>query len=122
MPLTDQNYISLPNTTLQRAQYDYVDNHIYWDHPQFLGKAWSLPTQLNNCSVLAVRMRVPKGIAPTRIFGKPFTVTEFDFCYPNSYRAEGAPIFGAYAAMQDWDAIYRFAYSHSAVNMLETNR
>ncbi len=118
MPLTDQNYISMPNTAIQRASYDYVDNHIYWDHPQFLGKAWSLPTQLNNCSVLAVRMRVPKVIAPTRIFGKPFTVTEFDFCYPNNYRAEGAPIFGAYAAMQDWDAIYRFAYSHSAVNML----
>ncbi len=118
MPLTDQNYISMPNITIQRAWYDYVDNHIYWDHPQFLGKAWSLPTQLNNCSVLAIRMRVPKVIAPTRIFGKPFTVTEFDFCYPNSYRAEGAPIFGAYAAMQDWDAIYRFAYSHSAVNML----
>ena len=117
-PLTDQNYIAAPEMTLQRRDYDYVDNHLYWDHPQFLGPAWSLPAKFNNCSVLNVRLLVPKAIAPSRVFGKPFTVTEFDFCYPNSFRSEGAPIFGAYAAMQDWGAVYRFAYSHNAKYML----
>lgn len=116
-PFTDQNNVSSPNLAPQRAMYDYVDNHLYWDHPQFIAKAWSLPSQLRNESVLLSRLRSPKELAPTRVFGKPFTVTEFDFCFPNEFRGEGAPIFGAYAALQDWDGVYRFAYSHSDVNM-----
>ena len=116
-PFTDQNNVSSPNLAPQRAMYDYVDNHLYWDHPQFIAKAWSLPSQLRNESVLLFWLRSPKELAPTRVFGKPFTVTEFDFCFPNEFRGEGAPIFGAYAALQDWDGVYRFAYSHSDVNM-----
>ncbi len=116
-PLTDQNYMNTPNATEQRIRYDYVDNHIYWDHPNFIGRSWSLPAQFKNTSVVSERLWVPSALAPTRVFGKPFTVTEFDFCYPNRYRAEGAPIFGAYAALQDWDGLYRFAYSHSGPKM-----
>ncbi len=116
-PFTDQNHISTPNAAPQRAMYDYVDNHLYWDHPQFIAKAWTLPSQLRNESVLKGRLASPKTLAPSRVFGLPFTVTEFDFCFPNEFRGEGAPIFGAYAALQGWDALYRFAYSHSDVNM-----
>lgn len=111
-PLTDQNFIHSPNVAGQRIRYDYVDNHTYWDHPVYIGPArWRLPARFMNTSAVRNRLWVSSGLAPTRIFGKPFTVTEFNFCYPNRYRAEGAPIFGAYAAMQDWDGIYRFCYS-----------
>jgi len=116
-PITDQNYIPTPNATEQRVHYDYVDNHVYWDHPKFVGHAWSLPAQFSNSSVLKSRLRTPAVIAASRIFGKPFTVTEYDFCYPNRFRAEGLPIFAAYAAMQDWDGIYHFAYASNRDNM-----
>ncbi|MBS1371858.1 MAG: hypothetical protein HPZ91_18080 [Lentisphaeria bacterium] len=111
-PLTDQNYISAPELTLDRINYDYVDNHIYFDHPIFAVRDWSLPSKLNNVSSIAMRTQVPGAIAPTRIFGKPFTVTEFDYCHPNEFRAEGAPMFAACAALQGWAGIYRFAYAH----------
>ncbi len=120
VPLTDQNFIMSPNLTAHRVGYDYVDNHLYWDHPRFIGaKQWTPPTQFLNKSVLLGHLESPCDIAPTRVFGKPFTVTEFDFCHPNGFRAEGAPIFGAYAAMQDWDALFRFAYSHNGPNMFK---
>jgi hypothetical protein len=48
----------------------------------------------------------------TRLFGKPFTVTEWDYAAPNRYRAESGLLMGAAAAIQDWDAIWHFAYSH----------
>ena len=109
-PLTDQNFIESPNYHPFRMKYDYVDNHLYWDHPVSLGNGLT-PVQFCNYSVLRSELFSPRLILPTRIFGKPFTVTEFDFCYPNRFRAEGAPLFSAYAALQDWDAVYRFGYS-----------
>ncbi|MDD3154512.1 MAG: hypothetical protein PHS41_06565 [Victivallaceae bacterium] len=109
-PLTDQNFMESPNYNSMRRNYDYVDNHIYWDHPVSLGTGLT-PMQFSNDTALRNRLHAPRLIMPTRIWGKPFTVTEFNFCYPNRYRAEGAPLFGAYAALQDWNAIYRFGYS-----------
>lgn len=109
-PLTDQNFIQSPNYNSQRMKYDYVDNHIYWDHPRPLGGRLT-PVQFCNFSVLQDNLLSPRLIMPSRIYGKPFTVTEYDFCYPNRFRAEGAPVFSAYAAMQGWDGVYRFSYS-----------
>ena len=99
VPLTDQNFIPTPNAVPLRAGYDYVDNHLYWDHPS----SYALPFKIRNTSVLSERMRNPREIAPSRIFGKPFTVTEYNYCFPNALRAEGSPIFGAMAAYHDWE-------------------
>ena len=50
---------------------------------------------------------------PSRVFGRPYVLTEVNYCYPNRFRSEYAPMFGGYAALQDWDGIYRFAWSHA---------
>jgi hypothetical protein len=47
----------------------------------------------------------------TRLVNRPFTVTEFHFVPPNAYRAESGLLYGAFAALQDWSGLYRFAYS-----------
>ncbi|MDD3153514.1 MAG: hypothetical protein PHS41_01500 [Victivallaceae bacterium] len=111
-PLTDQNFMNSPNDSAAREKYDYVDNHIYWDHPVAWGPK-HMQCKFFNVSVLQSGIQSPRLIAPTRIYGKPFWCTEFDFCYPNRFRSEGAVIFGAYAAMQDWDGIFRFDYAGS---------
>jgi hypothetical protein len=91
--------------------YDYVDNHIYWDHPRPLDGKILGAKQFCNYSVLQGSLQTPRLIMPCRIYGKPYMVTEFDFCYPNQFRSEGAPIFSAYAALQGWNGIFRFCYS-----------
>lgn len=111
-PLTEQNFIASPNLTLHRESYDYVDQHLYWDHPSFPVKPWSLPMKFHGRSAITRRLPSPTQLAPTRLFDRPFAVSEFDFSGPGSQRIQGTPIFAAYAALQDWDALNRFAYSH----------
>lgn len=109
--LNHQNQIPL---TLLRRRFDLVDNHAYFDHPGFPEKQWSLPFSYRQVSALRRMAVVPRNLMATRLPGKPFIVTEFNYCNPNLYRAEGGPLIGAYAALQNWDALYRFAWSHSA--------
>lgn len=110
--ITDQNYWGNVATTLLRNDYDFVDNHFYWGHPVFLGKNWSLPMAISNDSAIPRYAGGVSGMFPTRIFGKPFSVTEWDYVNPNSYNVEGAFLMGAYSALQDWNVLCRFAYSH----------
>ena len=116
VPLTEQNFIASPNLAVHRELYDYVDQHLYYDHPVFPEKTWELPMKFHGRSVIADRLQSPARIAPTRLFDRPFTVSEFDFSGPGDYRMQGTPIFAAYAALQDWDALNRFAYSHTLSN------
>src|SRR5439155_27259953 len=53
------------------------------------------------------------GLASSRIAGKPFTVTEYNRAAPNEYQSECIPMIASFAAMQDWDAVFLFAYAHN---------
>ncbi|MBT7164905.1 MAG: hypothetical protein HN904_19165 [Victivallales bacterium] len=109
---TDANNRANLPLALIRQELDYADSHAYFDHRKFLGQKWRLPYAFAQISPLATDQAVPHGVLSSRHFGLPFAVTEFNYVYPNHYRAVGGPLFGAYAALQDWDGIYRYAYSH----------
>ena len=110
--LTDQNMWSNIPMSLLRKDYDLVDNHFYWQHPVFLGKNWSLPMSIGNRSVIAAYGGTLAEMFPSRLFGKPFTLTEWDFCNPSEYVCEGALLTGAYAGLQGWNGLCHFALAH----------
>ena len=116
--ITDLNMVSKYTLTAPRSHLECVDNHRYWDHPTFPVTAWELPYQFSTLSSIAQKAESPRYLMPARIFGKPYTVTEFNFCNPNPFRQEGSPLIGAYAGLQDWDGLYRFAWSHYGEKML----
>ncbi len=103
-----------PAFLVTRQSFDFVDNHFYWDHPNFLAKSWGFPSTgwSANGSAAASDGLGLAAVAMTRLYGKPFTVSEWDYVFPNRYRADGSVIMGAVSALQDWDAIWHFAYSH----------
>ena len=117
VPVTDQNFLCSKFLAWERSAYDYVDNHSYWDHPSFVGKKWSLPVSPSNKNVLREVGNVPSILFPTRVLGMPFFVTEFDYAAPNIHRLHGPALFASYAAFQDWDGVYQFAYAHSGNQM-----
>ncbi len=111
--ITDHNYVNKFTMQPLRDKLDFVDNHQYWDHPEFVGRRWALPTRYHQRSALGRMAEFPRVMMPTRIFGKPFTVTEYNYCNPNKFRHEFGPLAGAWAAFQNWNGLYRFAWSHA---------
>jgi len=93
-----------------RFDYDYVDEHFYVDHPRFLQKPWNLPSFCSNADPVAAGAPGSSAIATIRLYNKPFTVTEFNYAGPSRFRGLGGILTGTMAALQDWDALWRFDY------------
>ncbi len=112
--LTDMNAWTNPvQMQAVRTSFDYVDDHFYVDHPRFLERSWSLPSSCPNTSPIADGAPGGRSCAFTRLHGKPFTITEFNYSSPGRFRGVGGILTGALGALQDWDGVWRFAYSHS---------
>lgn len=104
--LTDLNFG--PAFQGVRATFDYVDDHFYVDHPPQL----RLPVSGRYAN--PIKDGAPGGTtnAGMRVWGRPFTVSEYNYVAPGRYRGLGGALTGALAALQDWDAVWRFAYAH----------
>lgn len=91
--------------------FDFVDDHLYKDHPAFLEKSWRLPARLPNDNPVLARHFAPCVAAFARICDKPFTVSEWSYSGPARFRAAGGLFVGAMAAMQGWSGVWRFSYA-----------
>lgn len=100
-----------------RNDMDYVDDHFYVDHPEFVERPWQLPSRCPNTSPVAAGARGGLGCASLRVFGKPFTVSEYNYSGPGRFRGVGGILTGALGSIQDWSVLWRFAYSHSRENL-----
>ena len=119
--LTSQNCGShyAPMMAMREACYDYVDDHFYVDHPSFLARPWSLPSRCPNANPVQAARLPPVRCAYTRMPSKPFCITEWNFAGPGMFRGVGGIMTGAMGALQDWDGLWRFAYSHTAESLAD---
>jgi len=117
--LTNQNCSGgdKPMMEVRRELYEYVDSHFYVDHPHFLVKNWQLPSKCGNGNPVQARTLTPVAVARVRQPHLPFTITEWNFSGPGMFRGVGGIMTGAVAALQDWDGLWRFAYSHNRENL-----
>ncbi|ADM27348.1 hypothetical protein Igag_0510 [Ignisphaera aggregans DSM 17230] len=86
---------------------DVVDTHHYWRYPVGSGNDFYV---VNDAMVNNPLGSTIIRLAYTKIFGKPYTVSEYNHPAPNMYRSEGFILLPAYAAFQDWDAIMPYSY------------
>jgi hypothetical protein len=121
-PITGCNYIDSEAQAFLREKYDYVDDHDYWDMPWWLGHMWSLPMKTHDADPVVDSAKMPRDMMPSRVFGKPFTVTEYSYVWPTADRAIGGVLMSAYASLQDWDGIYYFAYAGKVDSVMNVGR
>ena len=114
-PITGTIGLGMLGTQTQ-AKMDFVDAHEYWDHPSFPHKSWDPKDWLvkNEPMVDHPERATLWSLAATRVAGKPFTVTEYNHAAPNEWTAETIPLIASFAALQDWDGVFLFAYTHNA--------
>ena len=97
---------------LPRTHFDFVDDHFYVDHPKFLEKQWSLPSSCPNKNPIAGYDAGGRDVEWRRLMDKPFCLTEWNFSGPGRFRGCGGIVTGALGALQGWDGMWRFAWSH----------
>ncbi|HEV8604893.1 MAG TPA: hypothetical protein VGQ99_05985, partial [Tepidisphaeraceae bacterium] len=104
-----------PLGALSQSKMDFVDAHAYWDHPRFPRRQWDMKDwEIKNTPMSSTPASAALwGLAASRVAGKPFTVTEYNHAAPNEYQSECIPMIASFAAMQDWDAVFLFAYTHN---------
>ena len=119
--ITNQNCAghTKPMDEVREEYYDYVDDHYYIDHPHFLAKSWSLPSKCANVNPVQSSSLPLPGFGMKRNCNHPYAITEWNFSGPGMYRGIGGIMTGAAGALQDWDGLWRFAYSHGLDNMRE---
>ena len=92
---------------------DYQDNHFYIDHYNFPNVRWDgRDWRQRNITSSGTGFATFLNMAATREAGRPFTISEFNQPFPNTYAAEIDPALAAFAGFQDWDALMHFAWEH----------
>jgi len=109
-PLTGVNFMEQQALALVRQELDYVDEHYYFDHPIPTGPGPMDPLRFHGRANERLAADCPRYAFPARIFGKPFTLSEWNQPYPNPARASSGPLVSAYAQLQDWDGVLRFKF------------
>ncbi|MEI9950469.1 MAG: hypothetical protein WDO74_16165 [Pseudomonadota bacterium] len=77
---------------------DFIDAHGYWSSP-------------DRPQITAPDAGTWGKLASYRVFGKPFVVSAYGTAAPNDYAAEMFPLLIGIAGLQDWDAVFAFAYA-----------
>lgn len=94
---------------------DFIDNHAYWQHPTFAHAPFDPHDfHIDNTPLVSELANGGTGtlgeLAAYRVAGMPYTVSEYDHPAPSEFQEEMLPVLSSFAAFQDWDVVYLFAY------------
>ncbi|MBT3288417.1 MAG: hypothetical protein HN380_13810 [Victivallales bacterium] len=106
---TNQDFSDAGNRANAACQAMTRNN--YWCHPNVHAKPFNRFRNLSMLSSEIFRTATPiANVASSTVVGKPMIIPEFNFPWPNEFRAECLPVTMAYAALQEWDGVLFFAY------------
>lgn len=121
--LRDELAVSVPiagtavgysTSQIQAGTGDFVDTHRYWGAPRFPGFVRTRPWTVEQKAMVAHPAESAlERMSARRVFGRPFTVTEYNHPPSSDYHAEAFPLLALYGSAQDWGGLFQFAYAHS---------
>lgn len=114
MPITGTNALAGATDASTQADMDYIDDHSYWEIPvledgDFNSPNWYIPNQPMVQDELFSAITVIH--AGQAVANKPYTISEYNHCFPNIYRAEMMPFLVSYCSYHGTDGIMLFDYN-----------
>ncbi len=103
-------WINRLGTHTARVDLDFTDDHFHVDHPQFLDKPDQLPARCRNINPILSGAPGGRESAFVRLMDRPFTVSAYNYCYPDRHRGISGLLAGSLAAIQSWNGVWRFTY------------
>ena len=95
-----------------RDDFDLRTFNMYMNHPVFPMQRFRMPIMCPQLSGIGNGFPQLGPVAASRLLGKPCVGTEINWCSPGRYRAEGGPLVGGIAALQGFDGLFSFAWTH----------
>lgn len=89
------------------ANMDFTDMHVYWDLCDKLDRIHNRPLIMQDHRNPATIINT---ISIAKVCGKPLISTEWGSNWPNDWRAADVLTTAAYAALNDWDALFLYSY------------
>ncbi|MFW5813637.1 MAG: carbohydrate binding domain-containing protein [Fibrobacterota bacterium] len=111
VPVTfTNNYFGLASIYSQ-SRADYMDAHLYWDHPHY-PNGWSDVdwTIKNKPMVKDPYGATINSLVLSKVEGKPLVLSEYNHPYPQSYQCEAPGFIYAYSGFHDIDGVIWHAY------------
>jgi len=111
-PITGTNQDFSAASNRANAFCDVMTRNNYWCHPSVRAKPYP---RFRNLSVIGSDLCTNScpvtNVASSAVVGKPMISPEFNFPWPNEFRAESLPLMACYGSLQDWDGLLFFAYA-----------
>ena len=113
IPVASTNIITNPAELFTHRDMDYTSQNLYFDHVVAQGTTrWSSTnTPLVKINQLLQPLAMEMGIAAVKLYDKPATSTETDVMWPHEWRSSYLPSLMSTAALQDWDALFQYAFA-----------
>jgi len=103
--------ISLPNL-LSASKGDIMDSHVYYNHPDIIGKNG----RITNSNPFNINTTLITPVAATSIYGKPTSISETNWAFPNEHQYLFLPFLVSYSSFQNWDIIVLHAFCDRYTN------
>ena len=114
-PITGTNALTGIQESYQHENMDYLDDHSYWDHPNFdPNDLWSETNWYiyNNPMVKNLRAESIIGaFSGVNKNNKPYTISEYNHVAPNRFRTEMPAAIAAYSSFHGADGIMFYDYN-----------
>ena len=110
VPVAASNWSQLTLPGLETLDtMDMVDTHIYFDLPTPETKQGRYRNH-NMFETYGLRNN-ESILASNALLGKPLSVSETGWSYPNEHQCQFLPDLGSYASLQDWDSLILFIHA-----------
>jgi hypothetical protein len=112
--ITGTNALCGPSDASTHEDLHFLDDHSYWDHPNFPTGAWDPVTWtiFNQPQVKSQYFdAITAAFSGLNFANKPFTVSEYNHVAPNRFRTEMPHTIAAYGGFHGMDGLMFFEYN-----------